>query len=322
MRHLHYILAAVIFCTAGCAGTACYKPRHAIPDEGLIEIAGVPAFQQEKNQCGPAALASMLSWSGIMVKPDDLLEHVYDPAKEGSLQISLVAAARRYGRVAYEVYGMVELSEELSAGYPVLVLMNKGLSWWPVHHYAVVCGFDSTGRRLLLAGGNACKEYLSVRSFKHMWSRDDNWGLLVLPPGKLPETVTKNRWLEAVYGLERAGLHEAAFTGYCTALEKWPEDQGALMGKANTLYALGELEHAAKVLVEAAEIYPESGPVFNNLANVMLELGNTDMALKAALKAVDTGGMHLPVYRKTLERVHGTMESGKNKRIDDEKHGR
>ncbi len=308
MRHPGYILAAVVlFAAAGCAGTAAYKTDIALHDMEAVAIEGVPAFKQAHNQCGPAALASVLVWSGIDVRPADLAEKVYDPGVNGTLQISLVAAARRHGRVAYEIDGMDELRAEFMASNPVLVLMNQGLSWWPAYHYAVVCGLDPANNHAILAAGKAHKEKMRLSHFRRMWDRGDNWGLVVVCPETLPATATEARWLDAVYGLERAGRHEAALNGYSTGLAAWPESLGAMMGKANALYALDRLSAAGDVLARAAEAHPDSGPVFNNLARVKLEQGELGPAVDAAVRAVEIGGPHKAAYIKTLESVHEAM---------------
>jgi len=308
MRHPVYILAAAVFlAAAGCAVTTAYKNDDAAPGMDAVAIEGVPAFKQAQNQCGPAALASVLVWSGIDVHPSDLSEKVYDPGENGTLQISLVAAARRHGRVAYEIDGMDELRTELTAGNPVLVLMNQGLSWWPVYHYAVVSGLDPLNNHVVLAAGKAYKETMRQSHFRRMWDRGDNWGVVVVCPETLPATATEARWLDAVYGLELAGRHEAALDGYSTGLAAWPESLGAMMGKANALYALDRLSAAGDVLARAAEAHPDAGPVFNNLARVKLDQEELSAAVDAAVRAVEIGGPHKDAYMKTLESVHEAM---------------
>ena len=72
-----------------------------------------------------------------------LTDQVYVPARKGSLQIEMLAAARRNGTLAFVIPNRLEaLLEELEAGNPVLVLLNLGLSWIPSWHYAVAIGYD------------------------------------------------------------------------------------------------------------------------------------------------------------------------------------
>ena len=280
-----------------------------------MHVPDVVAFAQADGRCGPAALASMLTWSGLDIRPDDLEAMTWDPGTGGSLQASLVAAARRHGRIAYEIRGLEQLEEELSAGFPALVLLNQGLSWWPVYHYAVVASLDPESGSVVLASGEPCLEQIPLSLFRRMWDRADNWALLVIDPeaGRLPATVSADQWVEAVYGVERARQHEAAGAGYAKTLERWPEHPGALMGKANTLYALGKVEAAADILAFAASVHPESAPILNNLAHARLATGNPSAALEAADRAVAIGGAHADEYRKTREKIRAALtekESG------------
>ncbi|HKB52378.1 MAG TPA: hypothetical protein VKD22_00145, partial [Ramlibacter sp.] len=63
-----------------------------------VELRNVPFFPQKEYECGPAALATVLASSGVAVTPDPLVKDVYLPARRGSLQLEMLAAARRYGR--------------------------------------------------------------------------------------------------------------------------------------------------------------------------------------------------------------------------------
>ena len=119
-----------------------------------VELTNVPFFPQEAYQCGPASLAMALAWSGVSVRPEDLVAQVYSPAREGTLPTEMMSASRRHGRVAYPVSTLVGLATELAAGTPVVVLQNLGPWWWSRGHWAIVVGYD----RLLGLGRAAAGE--------------------------------------------------------------------------------------------------------------------------------------------------------------------
>ena len=50
-----------------------------------------------------AAFAYTLAASGVKMTPDELVPQVYLPARKGSLQVEMLAAARRHGLVAYQL---------------------------------------------------------------------------------------------------------------------------------------------------------------------------------------------------------------------------
>jgi tetratricopeptide (TPR) repeat protein len=302
-RGVRWILLTALVLT-GCAawqrgdwpqGLAGIPPRS--------EIASVPFFAQDEYQCGPAALAMVLAWSGLDVEPAELTEKVYTASLKGSLQPAMVAGARRSGRLAYVVYGTESLIREIAAGHPVIVLQNLGLSWIPVWHYAVAVGYDTTRDEVRLHSGLQARQPLSMPVFQNTWARAEEWGLLVLKPGELPATATEGRFVEAVLGLEKAHQPAAAVAGYRAALSRWPQNLAAMMGLGNSYYALGDLQSSESAFRQATEAHPREGAAFNNLAHVLLAQGRREDALAAAQKAVVLGGPHQSVFRKTLEEI-------------------
>lgn len=271
------------------------------PDRAMVS--GVPFFAQDELQCGPAALAMALNWSGIAVQPADLSPEVYSPGLKGSLQSSLIGSARRHGRVAYPITGSEALLAEVSAGHPVIVLVNLSFFWYPKWHYAVVIGYDQQQGEVILHSGLTAREVLSSRVFMNLWRRGEYWGMLVLPPDRLPVTGEEVAWLDAVSGLEKAGQRQAAAIGYATALQRWAMSFTAWMGLGNSRYSLHDLEGSAEAFHQATLLEPENGMAFNNLAHVLAEQGKLQEALTAAQRAVALGGSSLDTFRQTLEEI-------------------
>ena len=266
-------------------------------------VAKVPFFAQDELQCGPAALAMALNWSGVAVQPADLTPEVFTPGLNGSLQSALIGAARRHGRVAYPITGSEALLAEVGAGNPVIVLVNLGLSWYPKWHYGVVLGFDQERDEVILHSGLTANEHLSSGVFLNTWQRGEYWGLLVLPPNRLPSKVEEGAWLEAVAGLEKTGQWRGAAIGYATALKRWPQSFAASMGLGNSRYSLHDLAGAAEAFRRATLLEPKNGMAFNNLAQVLAEQGKRKEALATAQRAVELGGPLLENFKQTLEKI-------------------
>jgi hypothetical protein len=271
------------------------------PARAMVD--NVPFFAQEELQCGPAALAMALNWSGITIQPSDLTPEVFTPDLRGSLQSALIGATRRHGRVAYPITGSDALMAEVSAGHPVIVLVNLGLSWYPIWHYAVVVGFDQAREEIVLHSGGTAYERLNSRVFLNIWRRGEYWGLLVLPPDRLPVGVGEGDWLEAVAGLEMIGLWQGAAEGYSAALKRWPNSFVAWMGLGNSRYRLHDLAGSAEAFSRATLLQPENGIPHNNLAEVLNSQGKRKEALAEAQRAVDLGGPLLDTFRQTLEEI-------------------
>jgi len=266
-------------------------------------VEGVPFFAQKELQCGPASLAMALNWSGVDLQPSDLTAEVYSPGLKGSLQSAMISSTRRHGRVAYPITGSEALLAEISAGNPVIVLVNLSFFWAPKWHYAVVIGYDQRQGQVILHSGVTAGEVLSSRVFMNIWQRSRYWGLLVLPPDRLPAGAREREWLAAVASLERSGQWRAAAIGYVTALKRWNESFAAWMGLGNTHFDLNKLEDSAKAFHQAALLQPDNGMALNNLAHVLAEQGKWEEALAAAQRAVELGGPFLDTFRQTLEEI-------------------
>jgi len=308
------VIAGLLFLTAciilgGCSfvppGYVSQSPER--PPRAMVE--DVPFFPQEKLQCGPASLAMVLNWSGVAVTPSELSSQVYTPGLEGSLQNSLIGAARRQGRIAYPFKGIEPLMTELAAGHPAIVLVNLGFFWYPQWHYAVVIGYDQEKEEVILHSGLTPREVLSFWTFNNIWQRGDQWGLLVLPPDRLPAVAEEDKWLAAVAGLEKTGQWQAAAGGYAAALKRWENSFIAWMGLGNNKYRLHELDAAAGAFRHAAQLQPENGIAYNNLANVLSDQGKMDKALNAAQRAVALGGSFQDTFRQTLEDIRRSSEN-------------
>lgn len=298
---------------SGCGLVSTGRLPQTVNSPPRAMVAGVPFFAQEELQCGPAALAMALHWSGLAVQPSDLTPEVFSPGLQGSLQSGLIGSARRHGRVAYPIAGSESLLAEVSAGHPVIVLVNLGFFWYPKWHYAVVIGYDQERGEVILHSGLNANEHLNSTVFMNIWKRSEYWGLLILPPDRLPAGVTEEAWLTAVAGLEKAEQWREAAIGYGVAQKRWTQSFGAWMGLGNSRYGLRDHAGAAEAFRRATLLQPENGMAFNNLAHVLAEQGKRKEALDAAQRAVELGGPLLDNFRQTLARIK-TIPAPKNGR--------
>jgi hypothetical protein len=253
------VIAGVLVCVCALALSGCASMwpqtaelRRALP-QGLperTELREVPFFPQEEYQCGPAALATVLAASGVKVTPEDLVPQVYLPERKGSLQVEMLAAARRHGLVSYQLAPRFEdLLRELAAGNPVIVLQNLGVGdGW---HYAVAVGYDYDGGILVLRSGTTERELMPFTVHEVVWKRSNYWAMVALPPDRIAATADESRWLRAVAAMERTGEAANARLAYGSFLKRWPENVSAAIGLANSHYALGALPEAERVLRDA-----------------------------------------------------------------------
>ena len=296
-----WIIAALLF---GCAGFQKSESPVLPPNlPPIMELEAVPFYPQSRYQCGPSSLAMALTYSGLPTTPEALQGQVYTPSRKGSLQMAMVGATRRQGRIAYPILGLNSIWPEIAAGHPVIVLQNLGLSWIPVWHYAVAIGYDFIDNTVILRSGTSERKVMSFFTFGKTWARGEYWGLIVLKPNQFPATVRETDYLTAVFGLEKSRQYQAATEGYQTALTRWPRSLIAFMGLGNSLYALGDLPGAENAFRRAVVNHPRAANAHNNLAQVLLEQGRKREALEAAQRAVAIGGPMAEVYESTLREI-------------------
>jgi tetratricopeptide (TPR) repeat protein len=268
------------------------------------ELESVPFYAQDDYQCGPAALAMVLEAGGKPVQPEALKTQVYLPDRQGSLQVEMLAAARRNGFVAVELNPKLsDLLQEIAGGNPALVLQNLALDWVPAWHYAVAIGYDLPAQTIVLRSGTERRLELPLSTFERTWQRSGYWAMLALPPGRFPASVRPAEYMAAVTRLEKAGPPEAAQAAYQSALERWPDQFTALMGLGNTTYRAGDFEAAERAFRRATVAYPQSAAAHNNLAQTLADLDRYDEALAEARVAVGLGGPLEDTSIRTLDAI-------------------
>ncbi len=272
-----------------------------------IALTNVPFYPQVSYQCGPAALMTVLTYSGVETTLNELVEQVYLPGRQGSLQADLLGATRAAGRIPYRIDGSLEaLTAELAHGRPVLVLQNLGVSWAPRWHYAVVAGIDPEARTLTLRSGTDRRRISKLTTFARTWQRSDFWAFITLVPGELPASPDLHRYLEAVAGMEATGHFREARAGWHAALEAWPDQPVALFGLGNTEMALAEFITAEASYRRLLKIQPDLLAARNNMALAMARQGKLADArreIRSVLNATDREAPLYAAFKTTLDEI-------------------
>ena len=271
---------------AGCA----HQPHPDYPFQSAA-VENVPFFPQTPYQCGPAALATVLSQSGAVVTPDELTEQVYLPGRRGSLQIELKSAARAHGRIPFEIEpDLGVIVRELEAGRPVLVLQNLAFAWAPRWHYAVVVGYDEHRQQIVLNSGAREGHRQSVATFQRSWRLADNWGIVVLEPGELAVEGSASRYRRALVESASA-LGESDYQLALNAgLARWPKAPNLLFAAGNLALQQAEDQRAAAFYKRAIEADPAHVGALNNYAVVLQRNACLDQAAVAAEAALEQAG--------------------------------
>jgi len=286
-------LAVAVFFFGGCASldapqSAALREAPPATLPAKIELASTPFFAQEIQQCGPAALATVLVAGGVSgVSPESLGDEVFVPARGGSLQVEMLGAARRHGRFAVRLPARLDaLLGEVAAGRPVVILQNLSLPIAPRWHYAVVIGYDLARGELLLRSGTTERQVMPMTVFERTWARSERWAFVALAPGELPKAFDATELSAAAVAFERVAKPADAARSYEAVVRALPDDLTAAIGLGNARYAAGDVL-AATSAFEAATRRFDSAPAWINLAQTRLELGERDGARDAARRAVE-----------------------------------
>lgn len=259
---------------AGCAGLHTPAGADAALPAGQHELVDVPFFPQQTDQCGPAALATVLGAAAKPTSAQALAQEIYLPARGGSLQIELEAAARARGLLVTPLPSTLDaITQELNAGRPVLVLQNLGLPAVPTWHYAVVVGYDGRDDVLILRSGTTPRLRMPRQRFLRTWHWGGRWARVITPPAVLPLTADERTVLRAATALEESGQPQAALLAFEAARRRWPASSIAAVGHGNAAFALGRRHEAAQAFAAALQHRPDEAVAANNLAWLLAGAG-------------------------------------------------
>ena len=289
---------------SGCASNVGHMVADLERFDASIELADTPFHSQVTDQCGPAALATILNVVDVDVGPEELRSRIYIPERQGSLQLELLATTRHYRRIPYSITpNVTALLEELQSGRPVLILQNLGAKRFPIWHYAVVVGYLPEDKEFVLRSGDKKRHLMGSRSFLRAWNRANYWGIVALRPDELPANAVAEKYLRSVAAIESVGDAVTAVSAYRTATNYWPQNGLAWLGLGNSSYTNGKLDTARNAYQTLLEIEPDNAIALNNLSQVYADQRCHDHALatiNTALAIVDTGDPLHSYLRQTL----------------------
>ena len=142
----------------------------------------VPFFADSSDQCGPAALASVLVYWGSFAPPEALREEIYLRSIRGSLGLDLLMAAERRGYEATSYLGSItRVVEEIDAGHPIIALLDTGSWIFSKGHFVVITGYDLSRRGIYVHSGSTSDQFVSFDAFIDAWKTTGYWTLRIVP---------------------------------------------------------------------------------------------------------------------------------------------
>ena len=279
------LLALLGACAAGPQTRQLLETPPHIPAQA--ELTGVPFFPQLEYNCGPAALASIISYRGNPIVPEQITPLIFVPGLKGSLQIEVVAATRQFDLLPVRLEPRMEsILREVAAGNPVFVLQNLGLDSLPYWHYEVVVGYDLNEGVMILRSGVERRLLRDFAVFENTWQRAGYWALAVVAADSIPVSATQQAYVASAIDMEQVGRTQTAHLAYASASQRWPDNLLAHIGLGNTAYELGDYEAAVEAYQQALALEPARAGLWNNLAYALSQLGHREAAMEAISRAL------------------------------------
>lgn len=298
-------VATTLLCAVMLLGGCALRPYQ--PEPVGQTLLDVPFWPQQDYQCGPAALAMTLNASGVEVDPEALVDAVYLPSRRGSLQAEMLATPRRYGRIAYQLPADFSALQAAHRNeQPVLVMLNLGVSWWPVWHYAVVVGLND--KTVWLHSGLTPRLAMRRETFMRRWRAAEQWAMVTMPPQQLPQSLSEQDVAHTLAGLEQA-FSELAAPAYQAAVQRWPQNTALRFGLANVYAQQHNWEQALELLQTLHGAHPDSAPIANNLALAYAQQGQLGKALdvlRPVLGQLDQQARWREVLEQTWYQIQAT----------------
>ncbi len=122
----------------------------------------------------------MLNYWGIKVTPEEIAGEIYSNSARGTLNIDMVLYAQRKGLKAIQYEGNIQdLRKNIDVGYPIIVLVDQGFSFYQANHFMVVIGYNEDG--VIVNSGKDKEKFISEKDFLHSWRKTNFWTLLIRP---------------------------------------------------------------------------------------------------------------------------------------------
>ena len=149
-----------------------------MPEVAPVVIPGVPFLPQEEDTCGPSSLAMVLRFLGGDVRTAELVRETRTQGLRGTLITDLADAARRRGFAAEIAdLDLSRLREGISAGVPVILLVDLGTWVWSRPHYLVVYGWTPQG--VVAHSGGEMGKRIPFSTLDAQWAKMGRLALVV-----------------------------------------------------------------------------------------------------------------------------------------------
>ena len=174
-------LTALILALSGCGAKSFDAVRSGLEARGHY-IEGVPFVKQTEYDCGPAALASVLSFLGKAADLERITASVYLPRLRGTLPMDLERYAKDEGfKTSSSAGTAAALKTAIGSNIPVICLLDLGFGFYRQPHFVTVIGFDDGNGLFIMHDGGTLNRTMRYEDFEKKWARAGKWMIVITP---------------------------------------------------------------------------------------------------------------------------------------------
>ncbi len=266
-------------------------------------VRDVPFYAQTEYGCGPAALASVLTYLDVDVDLREITNRIVSPEIRGTRTSHMAIYPLTRGLWSEWHAGSADLLlERLSCGQPVICLLGAGGTGFAGHY--VVVRACAAGRGVVCHNGCSPDVFMKWELFDAFWAASKRWMLTVCKPenARCPIPLAFKSELQQV--LDSKEQWAKALKIYADILLKKAnrlEEARLTYNKGIAHFAAGEPGKAQEAFSKALELEPNLPDAANALAYTWATLGkNLEEAEELARKALTAGARNTALYLDTL----------------------
>jgi len=298
-----YFLPLLVLVLSSCAT---YNPvrefssgLEAFPEGGVV-ISGVPDIDRVGRRDGLAALQPLLVFWG---RPRLGNSSFHNADADGIIPVEemMASVSEAHDLWTFSFYGTIEeIETRLSAGIPVLVMVQDDPMKVDSRRYLIVTGFNRSDQKFLALEGGPYPGLYTYPAFRRIWRPVRNWMMVACPPEKVSWELRTREHIALARYRERRGDWDVALQSYEQADAMEPNNIDIKLARAKAMYqsgdTLGAVVHFRRILDHDAF----SAPAANNLAYILIETGGSLAESERLVRRALTIEPSNPLYLDTL----------------------
>jgi len=278
-----------------------FSAELALTTAGGVIIQNVPKIDGKNRKDGIAVLDPLLVFWGRSPLTRAEYESLSSDVELFAVEELMQSALEGRDLWSFAFYGTIsDLEERLTAGQPLLVIVQDNPMKLKSRRYMILIGFNREQEKFIVEEGGAFPGVYTYGRFKKMWRPVRNWVMEACPPDKITWELRMMEHMAIARYNERKGQWKDALKLYDKALQQDPDNLNLILAKADALFSSGENLEAIAQYRQVLSRDELNARAANNLAYTLAETnGDLNQAEKLIRRALTMEPSN-PVYLDTL----------------------